>query len=175
MKFVRTLVMGLLVLAIVYSLVRPRGGPGEGMDAPRFRGTLLSGESIEPEMGKGAVLVLDFWATWCGPCRKSLPALNRIHQKYAQDQRTVVLSVNQDRGLNQKGLVTSYMSSQKLGFPVILDRGNIAAMYRVTTLPTLVVIGASGRVSKVTVGLTSGDIDVLVTDLEEAIADARAE
>ena len=173
MKFLRTLTFGLLICAIVYSLVRPRGGPETGQDAPRFRGALLSGETFEYDAHRGKVLVLDFWATWCGPCRRSLPALEKVHRAIGQEEDVMILSVNQDRGAKQADLVRRYVTEKALSFPVLLDRGNVAALYRVTTLPTMVVIGRDGVVHDVRVGLHSTDTDRIAADLTEQILTLR--
>ena len=160
-------------MAIIYGLVRPRGGPDTGSEAPRFRGQLLSGEVFDFDAHRGRVFLLDFWATWCGPCRRSLPALERVYQLLKDDPAVTILSVNQDRGARQADLVKTYMKEARLTFPVLLDRGNVASMYRVTTLPTLVVIGTDGVIRTVRVGLHSSDPDRIVQDLTELIGKAR--
>jgi len=173
-KFLRTLTFGLLICAIVYSLVRPRGGPEEGQTAPRFRGQMLSGETFDLDEHRGEVVVLDFWATWCGPCRRSLPALDKVHRGIGQASDVTILSINQDRVAKQGALVKGYLKERRLRFPVLLDRGNVAAIYRVTTLPTMVIIGPDGVVNEVNIGLQSSDTDRLARELEEQISALRS-
>ena len=112
---------------------------------------------------KGNVVLLDFWATWCGPCRSWMPIVAKAHREYA-DKGLRVFAVN-ERETEVK--VKSYLTRQKIDVPVLMDRsGEVGTMYKASSIPLTVVIGRDGNVVRVMVGL-HGEED-LKDVLEEA-------
>ena len=101
---------------------------------------------------KGHPVILDFWATWCGPCQMEAPIMNTIAQRY-NDRGLAVVGVNTS---DEDGLAAQFVNKKHLGFPVVYDEGNaIAKKYAVTNLPTLIVISKTGKVVAVRTGVTS--------------------
>jgi peroxiredoxin len=98
---------------------------------------------------KGSVVILDFWATWCGPCVASLPHLNKIYNEFEKDGLKVY-ALNQRE---DKQKVAAFIKDKTLTIPVLLDKeGAVAKQYLVTGIPQTVVIGKDGVVKKVIVG-----------------------
>jgi thiol-disulfide isomerase/thioredoxin len=142
------------------------GGTGAGSPAASFTLPDLSGAavSLESFRGKKGVL-LDFWATWCPPCRASLPAIAGLKQKYAD--KVEVLSLNQGETVNK---VTGFLSSQGLNLRVLLDsEGAVARAYGVRGIPTFVVIDREGVIKGVLVGWggssSEGELTALLSSL----------
>lgn len=133
-------------------------------EAPIFTARVVAnGESLvtegspaatKLELGslKGHPVILDFWATWCGPCQAEAPIVNTIAQRY-KDKGLAVVGVNTS---DEDGLAERFARKKGLRFPIVYDEGNsIAKAYGVSTLPTLVVISKTGRVVAIRHGVTS--------------------
>ena len=123
----------------------------EGQPASDFTlETLADAKPVRLAEQKGRVVLLDFWATWCGPCRGLLPIVARAHRDYAA-KGLEVFAVN-EREPGDK--VRAYLEKQKLDLPVLMDMsGTVGAMYRASAIPLTVVVGRDGNVVRVLVGL----------------------
>lgn len=124
------------------------GGPLVGRAAPPFTIPGLSGSTVNLAIFRGKPLLLNFWATWCVPCRKELPAL----QRFAADQggRWAVLGVDE---LEKPSDVSAFAHSLGVAYPLAVDRdGSIAQRYRVQGLPTSFLIDAQGIVRQTHLG-----------------------
>lgn len=127
------------------------GGP-----APAISGTLLDGGDFKLEALKGRIVVIDFWATWCPPCVASIPSIQKMSEKYA-DQPVTVIGINQDQGKTK--VVQEFMRKKKITFAQVMDRGEIGNAYHITGIPTTLIIDKDGSVQYVHVGgsATIGD------------------
>jgi cytochrome c biogenesis protein CcmG, thiol:disulfide interchange protein DsbE len=140
-------------------------GIGQGEPAPDFKARIvanpavLGGTDVELKSLRGRAVVLDFWATWCGPCQAESPIVDAIAQRY-KDKITVI-GVNTS---DEDGLAAAFARRKKLTFPIVYDEGNaIAKKYSVSTLPTLIVVSKTGDIVAVRHGVTTDeDLDDLV-------------
>jgi thiol-disulfide isomerase/thioredoxin len=109
---------------------------------------------------QGKPVLLDFWATWCGPCQAELPVVNGIAQRF-KDRGLVVVGVNTS---DEPGMAEAYARKKRLSFPIVYDTANeVAKKYRVDNLPTLVIVSKEGKIVAVRHGITSdSDLDGLV-------------
>src|SRR5262249_3019529 len=99
---------------------------------------------------KGRVVLLDFWATWCGPCRGWLPIVAKAHRDFAAKGLSV-FAVNERE---PESKVRAYLAQQKLDLPVLMDRsGTVGTSYRANSTPLTVVVGRDGNVVRILVGL----------------------
>lgn len=104
---------------------------------------------------RGKPVLLDFWASWCGPCRRSIPALNQVHERYGR--RVAFWGVNVEGGLPRAHVQAAHRDFGAR-FPSLLDeRGEAQAMYRVSSIPTLVLIDGAGTVRWVFTGVPDPD------------------
>ena len=139
-----------------------------GKAAPEFALKDLEGETVKMSELKGSVVLLDFWATWCGPCVVALPAIDKIYQDH-QASGLKVYAVNVDE---PKPKVSKFKSDKKLTLPMLLDAGGTTARsYLVSGIPQTVLIGKDGKVRKVLIGFSADEKQAL----EEAIKKALAE
>lgn len=160
--------------ALVPRLTRGCEGPsGTGEDAPDFRARVVANaeamgprpatsanteapKSTELELSqlRGRPVVLDFWATWCGPCQAESPIVNAIAQRY-KDRGLAVVGVNTS---DEDGLAAYFVKKKGLSFPIVYDENNaIARKYNVGSLPTLIVVSKEGKIVAIRHGVTSDD------------------
>lgn len=124
-----------------------------GNPAPDFKLQTLDGKEVTLAQLKGKTVILDFWATWCPPCRKGLPVVKKVADEFA-DQGVVLYAVNQ-RETHDK--VTGYLKDKKEleGLNVLMDRqAHVAELYLVNGIPQTVIIDAQGVVREVHVGFS---------------------
>lgn len=120
-----------------------------GKPAPSFELDLLGGKKFRLAESKGRVVVLDFWATWCGPCLQAMPQVEQVVREF-RDQNVQLVAVNLEEPEKQ---ITSTLERHKLELTVALDRdGAVAAKYEASAIPQTVVIDREGKVSRVFVG-----------------------
>ena len=132
-------------------------------DAPDFTLTGLDGRQFSSESAKGGVVLLDFWATWCVPCRKSMPALQALHTKYGARGLTV-LGVSIDENAEPK--VRKFVASKKLTYPIAIDSAKEPAWraFRVKAVPAAFLLDREGRIVAQWTGAPAN-----VTELEEVL------
>ena len=144
---------------------QPKAGTQVGFIAPDFALPMLDGQAISLSSQRGNVVLINFWAAWCGPCRAEMPAINRLYVKY-RDAGFTVLAVNatyQDDEANARSLVRSL----GLTFPVLLDHsGATSRTYRLRSLPTSYFVGRDGVIREIMVGsMTEAMLETRITRL----------
>lgn len=135
-----------------------------GSPAPEFKATDLQGRPRSLEDVRGQVVLLNIWATWCGPCRAEMPSLQRLHQQLAPEGlRVVAVSVDaaagaRDASGNLGGDVAVFGRQFGLTFALWQDpSGDIGRIYRTTGIPESFLIGRDGTIRKKVIGATEWD------------------
>jgi thiol-disulfide isomerase/thioredoxin len=162
----------LLGLSVLFGLaILPRLSPRDaglrGKPAPEVSVPIVANADPGVRMAlsdlSGQAVVLDFWATWCGPCAMQAPVLERVARRH-RDKGLVVIGINVDEPAE---VAREYALRKGLSFPIALDEGARAQRsYRVQSLPCLVVIDRKGKV----VAYVNGPVDE--SGLEEMVAAA---
>ena|SRR5215472_3705063 len=132
-----------------------------GKDAADFKFRSLDGKEFSLQALRGKVVLLDFWATWCGPCRKDMPALERIYSEFG-DRGLVMLGMNVGE---DREAVSKFLAANKLSYPIVLaGQMEMLESYSVTAFPTVVLIDREGKIALYHVGSGSE------SELREALA-----
>ena len=129
----------------------------------------LSGRSVKLSALRGKVVVVDFWASWCVPCKKELPALDGLARRYNAAKKDVVIlviNIDKERAKAERFLASAKVTSCR----VLLDPdGGAASRYELPTMPTSYVIDKKGIVRFVHSGYTAGDEHKVAKEVEELL------
>jgi thiol-disulfide isomerase/thioredoxin len=136
-----------------------------GDAAPAFRLKDSNGREVTLESLAGRVVLLDFWATWCGPCKAAMPAIQRLHDA---DAPVSVFGVNVSERRPDAG--GNYFAEKKYTYGCLLAGEELANAYGVTGIPTLVVIGKDGRIALLEMGFGSDGEGGLRAAIDAALA-----
>lgn len=124
--------------------------PMTGFLAPDFQLQFVDGGEMQLSMLRGRPLVINFWATWCPPCRAEMPELERIQQQHASD-RLMVIGV--DQGETAEVVTQFARGTVQTTFPLVLDRQlRVGALYGVRALPTTFFVDREGRIRTIKIG-----------------------
>jgi len=162
----RALLLGAMAAWPVLAGAALGGKTSAPAPAPDFTLPSAAGPNLRLQEQRGQVVMLNFWATWCGPCRREMPELNRIYGKY-HAAGFVLLGVNVDQDqANARGVAS------KLGvrFPVLFDaKQSVSRLYDLSTMPSTVLIDRDGRVRYVHQGYKEGYEDAYEKQIAELL------
>lgn len=134
-----------------------RSGVEVGDRAPEYAATSLAGERIALADQRGQVVLINVWATWCGPCRVEMPPLQAIYERFRDDGFTV-LAVSIDTGPGYREKVDAFVREYGLEFPVLLDPdARIQRQFRTVGVPETFVLDREGRIVKRLIGAADWD------------------
>jgi peroxiredoxin len=132
---------------------------------PDFTLKTLTGDEINLRQLEGQkIVVVNFWATWCGPCRREIPDFNEVYSRY-RDRGVEILGVSVDE--SPETVVPDFMHDNPMTYPVLAGSPELTFRYGVRGLPTTFIIDRSGRVAKKIVGMTAAS--TLETELNNLL------
>jgi thiol-disulfide isomerase/thioredoxin len=144
---------------------RAAKAPGARPMAPNFSLTDLDGRKIELAELKGKVVLIDFWATWCGPCRIEIPGFVELQNRY-RDEGLVVIGVSLDDSVEP---VKDFYREFKMNYPVAMGDGKVTELFGgILGLPTTFLVGRDGRIYSKHTGLTAKQ--VFEEEIQELLA-----
>lgn len=140
---------------------------GVGQLAPDFeRMPLKGGQAISLKDFNGKVVYLDFWASWCGPCRQSMPLMDKMYEELSE-QGFTVLAINLDAYVDE---ALNFLKRQPVSYPVVRDTGGVLpGIYGLQGMPTAYLIDRSGIVRYVHHGFRPNDIGPLREAVESLL------
>ena len=172
-KIIDTFASVLILIGIVVSgnaLAKEKLSPGD--TPPPSLGVNIEGQAIETTQHAGKVLVVTFWASWCGPCKKELPILEGIQRVGGKDRIQVVAINIEDR--DQFRRLSKHLSSLTLMMAHDF-RKQASEAYGVHGIPHLVIIGRDGKVISVHRGYGEDSVDTIVSEINAALAACEAD
>ena len=140
-KFLK--LFNILALLILFS-VSAKAQVKEGENAPNFTLKNLDGKEISLNQFRGKHVLINFWATWCGPCKIEMPSLEALYERF-KDKNFVLLAISNDMfGAN---IVKPFVKAHNINFPVLLDqRLKVSNAFGVVSLPTTFMIDPQGKI-----------------------------
>jgi DsbE subfamily thiol:disulfide oxidoreductase len=139
--------------------------PKTGQTAPDFYFENREGESTSLGQLKGRLVLVNFWATWCGPCRSEMPFLQHLYEDWPEEE-LLVLAINIQESSSD---VSQFLQSYGFSFTVLLDsKGNVARRYNVTGIPTTFFIDKEGVIQNVHVGSfqSQAEIEAILSKID---------
>ncbi|MBC8503947.1 MAG: TlpA family protein disulfide reductase [Anaerolineales bacterium] len=143
--------------------------PQEGFLAPDFTLETLEGELMTLSELRGSPVLINLWASWCGPCRAEMPAMQRIHEKYGDE--FIILAVNATHQ-DSPNAAAAFVSELGLTFPILLDHdGSVSTQYQLRSLPTSFFVNRDGIIEEVVIGGPMSEA-LLQTRIESLLEEA---
>ena len=153
------LVLGFALLPRLFSAAKVDGAAADFTLAQVANARGAAASPLKLSELRGNVVLLDFWATWCGPCRAEAPILDKLASRY-KDRGLVVVGVNTS---DEEGNAAPWVEQHGIHYPIVFDSGEAASSYGVTGLPTMVLVSRDGKVLSKRTGLTSdGELERLI-------------
>ncbi len=144
----------LLLVLLTMFFVNEARAVGIRDEAPDFTLKSLDGNNLRLEEFRGKVVLINFWASWCGPCRQEMPLLDRLHHRYEETGFTVL-------GVNVEGdskPAQEIVDKTKVTFPVLIDEGQkVSELYDLEAMPSTIVIDRDGVIRYIHLGYKPGD------------------
>lgn len=126
----------------------------------------LEGKPISLSDYKGKVVFIDFWATWCPPCRLSIPYVEKLYEQYKDNEDFVVLGINLEES---KEDITKFMKKQKMNYPILLSDNKVISNYKISSIPRFFLIDKNGDVYNKYVGFAPGVEELWQKDIENLL------
>lgn len=123
----------------------------ESSPAPQFSLQDMGGKTVSLSQYKGKAVFLEFWATWCPPCRDSVPELNELN-RYLSGKEAVLLSISVDEGPSARENLNEFIAEYGITYPVLIGNEDVEGRYGITNIPVLFLFDKQHRLAKKYVG-----------------------
>jgi peroxiredoxin len=153
-------------LAAVLTLALPALMGAGDVQAPAFSLQSVSGGTVSLAQYKGDVVMINFWASWCGPCRQEMPLLDSIYKQY-KDMGFTLLGVNVEPDARS---ADAWLKKTPVSYPILFDpKSQVSQLYQVQAMPTTVIIDRNGIVRYVHNGYVPGDENQYMNSIRSLI------
>jgi peroxiredoxin len=163
-SFVKTMKNVIAAILVSASLALPvaAGTAANGQPAPAFDLPSRDGKDISLGQYKGDVVMINFWASWCGPCRQEMPLLESMYKTYSK-HGFVLIGVNVEPDSNA---ANTWLKQTPVSFPVLYDtKSKVSSLYDVSVMPSTVMIDRKGNIRMIHHGYVAGDENQYMSSL----------
>ncbi|HEV2272202.1 MAG TPA: TlpA disulfide reductase family protein [Steroidobacteraceae bacterium] len=141
-------------MAAILAFALPAWAGGGDVQAPAFTLQSVAGKQVSLAQFKGDVVMINFWASWCGPCRQEMPLLDSIYKQY-KDMGFTLLGVNVEPDSHN---ADAWLKRTPVSYPILYDpKSEVSQLYQVQAMPTTVIVDRQGVVRFVHNGYLPGD------------------
>lgn len=150
------------MLAVGAAFLYAQGGQGEslkGKPFPSFKMTDTNGKVHTNASLKGKVLLVDFWATWCGPCKAASPTMQKLHEKYAKDGLVVIGANTYEQPKDRATAAAKYQKDHKYTYVFTKENDKLASQLGARGIPFFVFVDRQGVVREVATGFGGGSAE----------------
>lgn len=139
-----------------------------GKVAPDFELSKLDGTKVKLSDLKGKKVIVNFWATWCGPCQREMPDMQEFYNKYQKDVEILAVNYTASEGTDGKEKVRKFAEEKGVTFPILLDTDiKVTTTYKVITIPTSYFVDTKGVIQDKFIG------PMTVQEMEKRVADLK--
>jgi peroxiredoxin len=146
----------------------PQGIADIGLKAPDFQLKDLEGKTVSLASLQNKVVLLEFWATWCPPCKTSVPELNELHKRY-RDKDFVLLAISVDEGRNVKRKLTEFVEKYGVTYKIVISDDLTSNLYGVTSIPVMFLLDKQHVITKKFTGYSIGMIEELSKQIDKLL------
>lgn len=175
MKKIKSILIIFLILILFFTFIYSCGkkvdtnnsNTSNRKEAPDFTLSTLDGGVIRLSDFKGRVVLIDFWAEWCGPCKRATPTIASLYKKY-KNSDFIVFGINLD---DKKDLdkVINYVKEHGIEYPTLIDGFSVASKYNVTGIPKFILIDKNGKIALEVVGARDDLESLLKSNIEKLL------
>ena len=159
-------IQSLAVAGILACLSPLAGAEAINVPAPDFTLESRSGENLRLEDHRGEVVMLNFWASWCGPCRQEMPLMDELYSQY-KDLGFIILAVNVDENRDE---ALRFLDKVPVNYPILYDpESSVSELYEVQAMPTTVMIDRNGNARYLHYGYQPGYEDEYEQQIRELV------
>ncbi len=146
----------------------PQGIADIGQKAPDFQLKDMEGKTVSLASLQNKVVMLEFWATWCPPCRTSIPELNELHKRY-RDKDFVLLAISVDEGRNVKRKLTEFVEKYGVTYKIVISDDLTGNLYGVTSIPVMFLLDKQHVITNKFTGYSIGMIEELSKQIDKLL------
>ena len=161
---IKTAILGLVLTTVLLVVGCSSQATQVGELAPDFQLPNLEGQSVSLSDFRGEPVLVNFWASWCGPCRYEMPFIQEVYEEWSASG-LVMLAINQGESLST---VNDFMQSGNYSFPVLLDISqDVALEYNIWGMPTTFLIDEDGVIQAIKIGpfLSKTEIETMLSEI----------
>ncbi len=126
------------------------------------------GNTVKLSEQKGKVVLIDFWATWCGPCKMTIPIIEKLYEDY-KGKDLIIIGINLDQGV-EASAISDFMKENGMKYLVVTDpNGSVSGKYGVTSIPRFFFIDKNGRIANMVIGYKDNMYDTFSKQIESLL------